>query len=899
MLFEEGDSSGGFIIYIHNNTLYAGAHNGSSWSGHFFSADISSLDTSQWHNVALSLDASDSSMQAWFNGSSMGSISNAQSVSQHTGDINLGASGSNQLFHDGTQSGSFNYEGKIDNVRIYNRALNRAEVAAINSSSGTIEDTFNYTIRDRDGGTSSASITLTLTAAANQAPVAANDTFALMSNSGTVQSGIIAQGILGNDRDGDNNSLTITTVNGTPMSQGETKITGTYGVLAVYANGSFGYAPSSGTRGGEENFTYTISDGTTTAEATLTIKVLPAGNANVDSITVIESDLPAGSVYVTDSSRLGASLMILDPSTGDTHYVGDMAQQFSGEPALGLAANGTLYAIDNQSLYTINPETMAITTVGAHGRSVTMAGLTVAPDGTLYACSNNGEIFTVNPNSGVATSIGSTNLGGSYGDLVWHDGALYASYFAGNNQYQIARIDITESGMTATALPNAHSAGSLYGLTSVNGELLGIMWTSFGANTVVINTTSGTISRWEDVTATMEVVDAANQNNVVSGNVLTNDANDLTVSAIALADGTSQTVTANTQATLQGRYGTIIIESDGSYYYTLDNSLDATNNLSDGEVGSDQFVYTATDARGTNTQSILTVSVTGSNERQLTDAAQFTDYTAVDSVDGTSTTIPIDFTINTENSTDKITEIRISETRGMVFNVPSILLDNGTITGNGENDRDFIWTATPGTNAGLDSFDAVTAGLTLSAIGQTVLPVTVSAKTQSYDGNGALTDDLAATSTVRITLAPVANTQSGTSGNDTLTGTSGVDEINGGAGNDLLSGSGGIDFFTWNTGDEGTANAVATDTISDFSLGIMGDVIDLRGLLPDAASNSLDEYLSFSFADGNTTIGVSTTAGGDVVQNITLTSVDVSAVYGTTDVTQLTNQLTDNGNLLG
>ena len=63
----------------------------------------------------------------------------------------------------------------------------------------------------------------------------------------------------------------------------------------------------------------------------------------------------------------------------------------------------------------------------------------------------------------------------------------------------------------------------------------------------------------------------------------------------------------------------------------------------------------------------------------------------------------------------------------------------------------------------------------------------------------------------------------------------------------------------------------------DFHVGEQGDVLNLSDPLPESASGSLDQYLSFEANDGSTTIGVSTTAGGPVVQQIVLQDVDLAA----------------------
>ncbi|OAM97901.1 retention module-containing protein [Vibrio europaeus] len=74
----------------------------------------------------------------------------------------------------------------------------------------------------------------------------------------------------------------------------------------------------------------------------------------------------------------------------------------------------------------------------------------------------------------------------------------------------------------------------------------------------------------------------------------------------------------------------------------------------------------------------------------------------------------------------------------------------------------------------------------------------------------------------------------GGAGDDTLMGGEGNDILEGGLGSDILVGGTGMDTFVWNEIDDGSL-----DTIKDFSVS-EGDKIDLREVLPELKSGSLD-----------------------------------------------------------
>ncbi len=96
--------------------------------------------------------------------------------------------------------------------------------------------------------------------AANQAPVAVNDTYSTNQNSAVTT---VAPGVLSNDSDPEGGTLTAQLVTGT-----------SHGTLTLNANGSFTYTPTTGYTG-SDSFTYRASDGTlNSSSATVTITIL-------------------------------------------------------------------------------------------------------------------------------------------------------------------------------------------------------------------------------------------------------------------------------------------------------------------------------------------------------------------------------------------------------------------------------------------------------------------------------------------------------------------------------------------------------------------------------------------------------------------------------------------------
>jgi len=137
-------------------------------------------------------------------------------------------------------------------------------------------DTFDYTITDADGQTSTATINVEVTSD-NDPPVAAPD-------AAQVGTQPIDINVLGNDSDPDNDPLTVVAVT-MPA----------HGTVTINADGTLHYTPAAGYNG-TDTFRYTISDGHGgTASATVTVTVGTGGgvDADGDGIPDVVDNCPA------------------------------------------------------------------------------------------------------------------------------------------------------------------------------------------------------------------------------------------------------------------------------------------------------------------------------------------------------------------------------------------------------------------------------------------------------------------------------------------------------------------------------------------------------------------------------------------------------------------------------
>ncbi len=175
-----------------------------------------------------------------------------------------------------------------------------------------------YTITD---GTTTDTATLTLgpVSPVNDAPVATNDSVPVVEDTPATGN------VLTNDSDVDGNPLSVTQfeIGGMIYPAGATA-TLPEGTLVIDADGSFTFTPTLNYNGPVPVATYTITDGTTTDTATLTLgPVSPVNDAPVatnDSVPVVEDTPATGNVLTNDSDVDGNPLSVTQFEIGGMIY---------------------------------------------------------------------------------------------------------------------------------------------------------------------------------------------------------------------------------------------------------------------------------------------------------------------------------------------------------------------------------------------------------------------------------------------------------------------------------------------------------------------------------------------------------------------------------------------------
>jgi hypothetical protein len=131
VLYEEGGSGSGLNVYLEGETLFAG-----SWSnnkGAWLKAET--VKCNDWHHVAIVLrtagkDDAPATVTLYIDGEKAGQH-DAPLLGAHTGDVNLGRSGSTRFHDRADDNPGYYFAGRLDDFRILNRSLTPEEARAM------------------------------------------------------------------------------------------------------------------------------------------------------------------------------------------------------------------------------------------------------------------------------------------------------------------------------------------------------------------------------------------------------------------------------------------------------------------------------------------------------------------------------------------------------------------------------------------------------------------------------------------------------------------------------------------------------------------------------------------------------------------------------------------------
>jgi VCBS repeat-containing protein len=215
--------------------------------------------------------------------------------------------------------------------------------------------TFTYRANDGTANSNTATVTINVTDA-NQAPVAVANAYS--TNENTTLTVAQANGVLANDTDADNDTLTAELVSNVSS-----------GTLNLASNGSFSYVPANGFSG-NVSFTYRANDGTTTSNTvTVTITVNSSNQAPVavaNSYTTNENSPltvnQANGVLTNDTDADGDTLtaqLVSNVTSGTLNLASNGS--FTYTPATNFSGSVSFTYRANDGTTTSNTVTVTIT----------------------------------------------------------------------------------------------------------------------------------------------------------------------------------------------------------------------------------------------------------------------------------------------------------------------------------------------------------------------------------------------------------------------------------------------------------------------------------------------------------------------------------------------------------
>lgn len=480
---------------------------------------------------------------------------------------------------------------------------NDARVQALRQYSDTLTETFTYTITDLGGLTSTSTITVTIHGA-NDTPVGVNDT-ATAVEAGGVNNGTLgtnpSDNVLTNDTDVDLNGETkavtgIRTLRETvagPITSvttsGPVTIAGTYGTLVISSNGAYTYTVDNNNTAVQrmvpgdqliEYFTYQVTDAgglSDLAELRITI------NGAYDN-PVASDDQAVAQAAATNDPSLESN------PTGNVILFPSRPGPVSPPPGNGVDSD-----VDRVDRPNTNLKVTGITSSPEIGSPATLTGVTA---GTT---------------SGNGTAIDATYALNSSGNVVNSSSPFGVLTIGADGSF---RFDVNSDNAEIQALPVGQALTVYYTYEITDSEGL-----TDRAQLVI------TIRGVNDPPVGQIVVATAIENGgVANGTLGSNPSGDITIPAtdpdgdpidVYSVNGIVLSTTGPT--TIPGTYGTLVININGTFTYTLNNGNADVEGL---RLNTDRllegFTYVLTD-RGTgfSDPSFLLVVIHGQNDNPV------------------------------------------------------------------------------------------------------------------------------------------------------------------------------------------------------------------------------------------------------------------------------------------
>jgi VCBS repeat-containing protein len=558
-------------------------------------------------------------------------------------------------------------------------------------------DSFTYTVSDRRGGTSSATVTITVNEV-NDAPVANADPNSTNEDTG------VSGNLLTNDTDPDNtdgiagneDTLTVSAVNGSAAGVG-TAVATDHGTVTVNANGSYTYTPAANYFG-TDSFTYTVSDGrggTSTATATITVaEVNDAPVADADTNSTSEDTGVSGNVLSndtdpdnTDGITGNEETLVVSAVNGSAAGVGTAVATSHGSVTLN--ADGSYTYTPAPNFFGTDSFTYTVSD-GRGGTSSATVTITVSEVNDPPVA--NADSNTTNEDAAIGGNVLTNDTDPDNTDgITGNEDTLAVSAVNGN----AGAVGVATATAHGTVTVNANGSYTYTPASNYFGTDSFTYTISDGRGGTSSATVTLTINEVNDAPVASADANSTNEDNAISGNVLSNDTDPDNTDGLAGNEDTLVVSAVNGSPAGVGTsvatsHGTVTVNADGSYTYTP-----AANYF-----GTDSFTYTVSDGRGGSATATVTISVAEINDAPV--AAADSNSTNEDTAASGNVLVNDTDADNTDGVSGNEDTLVVSAVNGSAAGVgTAVATSHGAVTVNANGS----YTYTPAANYfGTDSF---------------------------------------------------------------------------------------------------------------------------------------------------------------------------------------------------
>ncbi len=410
---------------------------------------------------------------------------------------------------------------------------------------------------------------------------------------------------------------------------GNLVIDGDYGKLTIHSDGSYSYQRNAGTPGGVQDvFTYTITDGDEdTANAELTIHIAddtPAADipsAGGASTRVYESGLPDGSDNIPDRATTsgtieftsadglltvslgGNTLSTVDQTFATSSPDGSLTARYEYDPATGEGVIHYSYTLKETTTGDDTSASFPLVVTDQDGDSSPGGNLMIAiVDDRPRAVNDQGTVtegdsLSVNATDGV---LGNDNAGAD----GWNGAGAVVGVEAGNTGTTSASgVATVINGAYGTLTLNADGSYTYVSTANaVTADAVDVF--TYTVRDADGDETTATLTiNVNDVTGTpRDTADSVDEAGLSAG---TDSASDKEVAEGSLNLDSGWAVAPGSVGTQGSSVGTLRINADGSYSYTLNSE---TTDVA-GVTETDTFSYVAVDQFGNTVTNTVTITI--------------------------------------------------------------------------------------------------------------------------------------------------------------------------------------------------------------------------------------------------------------------------------------------------